>query len=335
MIICDFLLFFKEYNCIRFHLTYISLLVSHVVLSYQFISPFNLISLARRMTRAFLYMCTASFLERLFRFVFFVERREIIDAESSVWKVWKDMWQRGSSENPYEVLSTSRRVWFDVEIYYKASAEETSYRTETKILQRTQAIQTNWISPPAYCANQAIFHFTKPKQHRQPRPPRLPRSKPVSSLSQFVAPSAITDPKLYKKSPEFRLAHVRYYNKLKEKFPFLDKTMYHEANKEALGVAVRRFRQFFDQAAVDKIKIEKPPEPKPVVAKKQESQRRHCIRVLSLYQTRGVLRPLLRPHKAHHQSDGSNGISLQTYLLENDLSTALNKPTILFNMYIM
>ena len=83
----------------------------------------------------------------------------------------------------------------------------------------------------------------------------------MSSLSQFVAPSAITDPKLYKKSPEFRLAHVRYYNKLKEKFPFLDKTMYHEANKEALGVGVRRFRQFFDQAAVDKIKIEKPPEP--------------------------------------------------------------------------
>ena len=35
----------------------------------------------------------------------------------------------------------------------------------------------------------------EPKQHRQPRPPRLPRSKPVSSLSQFVAPSAITDPK--------------------------------------------------------------------------------------------------------------------------------------------
>ena len=48
-----------------------------------------------------------------------------------------------------------------MEIDYKASAEETSYRNETKILQRTQAIQTDWISPPAYCANQTIFPFTQ------------------------------------------------------------------------------------------------------------------------------------------------------------------------------
>jgi len=65
-------------------------------------------------------------------------------------------------------------------------------------------------------------------------------------LSLFRAPSQITSAKLNTRSPEFRVAHVRYYGKLKEeKFPMLDKKMYFDANEDALGVKLRRFQDFF------------------------------------------------------------------------------------------
>ena len=85
-----------------------------------------------------------------------------------------------------------------------------------------------------------------PLQVATPRP-RLPRTKASDSdLSHFLAPPNITGSDLDKKSPEFRVAHVRYFNKLKrEKFPMLDTKAYHAANESSLGVKLRRFQQWF------------------------------------------------------------------------------------------
>ena len=81
-----------------------------------------------------------------------------------------------------------------------------------------------------------------PLQVVLPRP-RLPRMKASDSdLSHFPAYPNITGSDLEKKSPEFRVAHVRYFNKLKrEKFPMLDKKTYHAAKESSLSVKLRRF----------------------------------------------------------------------------------------------
>ena len=76
-----------------------------------------------------------------------------------------------------------------------------------------------------------------PLQVVPPRP-RLPRMKASDSdLSHFPAYPNITGSDLDKKSPEFRVAHVRYFKKLKrERFPMLDRKEYHAANESSLGV---------------------------------------------------------------------------------------------------
>ena len=65
------------------------------------------------------------------------------------------------------------------------------------------------------------------KSSSRPPPPRRPRTKPNVDMVHYMAPPDLTGPNLNKKSPQFRLVHVRYFEKLKEeKYPFLDKTMY-------------------------------------------------------------------------------------------------------------
>ena len=62
-----------------------------------------------------------------------------------------------------------------------------------------------------------------------PLAPPLPRRD--SELSPFMAPASLTSLDLDKKSPEFRLAHMRFCNELKNLFPMLNKKAYYEANK--------------------------------------------------------------------------------------------------------
>ena len=97
----------------------------------------------------------------------------------------------------------------------------------------------------------------QPKPRFNPPPPRCPRTKSIPDTSPFIAPPNLTSANLDKRSPEFRIAHVRYYNKLKnEAIPILDRALYYEANKEVLGVKLRRFQQWFVQYSADKVKIE-------------------------------------------------------------------------------
>eukprot|EP00493_Phyllostaurus_siculus_P021747 UN22075 len=70
-------------------------------------------------------------------------------------------------------------------------------------------------------------------------PPRQPRStcSSTSDLSHYVATESIISLNLDKRSPEFRVDHVRYFRKLKEDgFPTLDMTAYYTANEYSLGV---------------------------------------------------------------------------------------------------
>ena len=94
----------------------------------------------------------------------------------------------------------------------------------------------------------------------RPRPPRRPRrsKQPPIDTNPFVAPAQLTGPGLDKKSPQFRVAHIKHFKSLKSDFPMLDKTMYHEANKSCLGVSLRRFQQWFHQYDADLDKIKKP-----------------------------------------------------------------------------
>ena len=84
----------------------------------------------------------------------------------------------------------------------------------------------------------------------------------------FVAPAELVAPDLDKKSPHFRVAHVRHFRKLKANFPMLDKKMYHEANESSLGVKLRRFQAWFQQYEEDVITMKRA---KPLVKK----ERRH------------------------------------------------------------
>ena len=91
-----------------------------------------------------------------------------------------------------------------------------------------------------------------PPKKRPIPPPAPPLPRRDSELSPFMVPASLTSPDLDKKSPEFRLAHMRFYNELKLSFPMLNKKAYHEANKSHLGVKLRRFQQWFHSQASDK-----------------------------------------------------------------------------------
>ena len=54
---------------------------------------------------------------------------------------------------------------------------------------------------------------------------------------------------------------MRFYNELKNLFPILNKKAYHEANKNHLGVKLRRFQQWFHSQASDMETIKAKPKP--------------------------------------------------------------------------
>ena len=108
-----------------------------------------------------------------------------------------------------------------------------------------------------------------PPKKRPIPPPAPPLPRRDSELSTFMAPASLTSPDLDKKSPEFRLAHMRFYNELKNLFPMLNKKAYYEANKSHLGVKLRRFQQWFHSQASDKEAIKAKTKPKPELVRKQ------------------------------------------------------------------
>ena len=102
-----------------------------------------------------------------------------------------------------------------------------------------------------------------PPKKRVIPPPAPPLPRRDSELSPFKAPASLISPDLDTKTPEFRLAHMRFYNELKILFPMLNKKAYYEANKSYLGVGLRRFQQWFGSEASDKELIKAKAKPKP------------------------------------------------------------------------
>ena len=56
-----------------------------------------------------------------------------------------------------------------------------------------------------------------------PPPPRRPRRKPTLEPNPFIAPSNLVASDLDEQSPQLRIAHVRHFHQLRDKFPILDK----------------------------------------------------------------------------------------------------------------
>ena len=81
-----------------------------------------------------------------------------------------------------------------------------------------------------------------PPKKRPIPPPAPPLPRRDSELSPFMASASLTSLDLDKKSPEFRLAHMRFYNELKLSFPMLNKKPYYRAKKSHLGVKLRSFQ---------------------------------------------------------------------------------------------
>ena len=108
---------------------------------------------------------------------------------------------------------------------------------------------------------------SNPAPPRGPRRPRRSQQMPIDQ-GPFVAPAELVAPDLDKKSPHFRVAHVRHFRKLKANFPMLDKKMYDEANESSLGVKLHKFQAWFQQYEEDVITMKRA---KPLVKK----ERRH------------------------------------------------------------
>ena len=74
---------------------------------------------------------------------------------------------------------------------------------------------------------------SNPAPPRGPRRPRRSQQMPIDQ-GPFVALAELVAPDLDKKSPHFRVAHVRHFRKLKANFPMLDKKIYHQTNESSL-----------------------------------------------------------------------------------------------------
>ena len=82
---------------------------------------------------------------------------------------------------------------------------------------------------PMPVASNLSSSLDKPEPAKQvPGPPRRPRVRqPDGGLSNYCTPSSLTAPDLDRRSPEFRVAHVRFFRSLKQKkFPMMDKAAY-------------------------------------------------------------------------------------------------------------
>ena len=57
--------------------------------------------------------------------------------------------------------------------------------------------------------------------------------QPSIDASLFVAPACLVAPDLYKRSPQYHIAHVQHFKELKADSPVWDKAINHEANKSS------------------------------------------------------------------------------------------------------
>ena len=130
-----------------------------------------------------------------------------------------------------------------LQFFKKHSRKATTVTIELKPLTNKERTSSIKPSPPSFAPSRNV---TQSKPKHPPAPPKRPwgsKNRVDVDSAHLQAPAEITAAHLDKRSPEFRVAHVRYFNYLKaERFPMIDKTMYFRANESVLGVKVRRCR---------------------------------------------------------------------------------------------
>ena len=131
-----------------------------------------------------------------------------------------------------EPKSASMLKWVKLAPVKPISKKKESREIELKPIKKVRQLKLRKDPPRTVVSNPA-----------PPRPPRRPRRSQQEPIDDgpFVAPAELVAPDLDRKSPHFRVAHVRHYRKLESNFPMLDKKMYHKANETSLGVKLRRF----------------------------------------------------------------------------------------------
>ena len=195
-----------------------------------------------------------SYVKRYWRFYFFYSSIFLVwsltDVSICLYALWKAMhkcwWFGYEDEDSYEaegrfsvsftILQEGPAKKIAVELKpIKKKPQQMKLRAKS----RPEPLRTSKISWPAAPPI--------PSEDLPPPPPRRPRStcSSTSDLSHYVVPESTISSNLDKRSPEFRVGHVRYFQKLKEDgFPMLDMTAYYTANESSLGVKLRRFHQF-------------------------------------------------------------------------------------------
>ena len=136
-------------------------------------------------------------------------------------------------------------------------------KSKPKQVKFKSSVTPSSISSPDVPSNKIL----SPKMRPIPPPAPLPRRN--SEWSPFMAPASLISPDLDRRSPEFRLAHMRFYTELEILFPMLNKKAYYDANKSHLGVGLIWFQQWFDSEASDKELIKAKAKPKPEMVRKQ------------------------------------------------------------------
>ena len=89
----------------------------------------------------------------------------------------------------------------------------------------------------------------------QGNPKPIPRKAVKEDLSPYVIPTSVIPSDADHKTPEYRIAIVKYYHRLTQAYPNLNKTTFHRANKFKFTAA--RFYQFFTEHGQDKSTIKK------------------------------------------------------------------------------
>ena len=157
-----------------------------------------------------------------------------------LWEVMQECWR---SCNAYMKTRKKKSMAFTSLLKFLKRTPAKKISIELKsIKSKPRQVKFKSSTPSSVPSPDVPMKKILPPKKRPIPPPAPPLSRRDSELSPFMARASLTSPDLDKKSPEFRLAHMRFYNELKILFPMLNKKAYYEAKKSHLGVKLRSFQ---------------------------------------------------------------------------------------------
>ena len=166
-----------------------------------------------------------------------------------MWEVMQEFW---GSCNAYEDAQ-EEECGFSIfaKVSEKNSSKEDSYWIKAHKIE-AQASQIQVIHTLQCSFTRCSYEEDSASQKVTHPPTSTTTSSPWFGIISFHGPCKLDFWIWIKKSPEFQLALMRFYNELKNLFPMLNKKAYYEAKKSHLGVKLRRFQQWLHFQASDK-----------------------------------------------------------------------------------